>query len=269
MSNPDNAVTDTAIADGPGSPPPTKHVAIEHADWPEIAPFDYWEERYRDDRVWSGAVNPVLADVATGLPVGAALDLGCGEGADAIWLAQHGWQVTAIDISPAAIARAALAARRAGVPSERVTFRAADLSALAETEQYQLVTASFLHSPVALPREQILRTAAYHVATGGYLLITSHASLPPRPGDTDSSGSASRPGPGLDTRHDPEARHDGHQPRFLTPAEQVDELGLDAEQWAVRIAELRSREVSAPGGAAIAVDDSVVLMHRRRSQLSR
>ena len=59
--------------------------------WPQIAPVDFWEERYAGaDQVWSGKVNQVLADIASTLVPGRALDLGCGEGADVIWLAQHG-----------------------------------------------------------------------------------------------------------------------------------------------------------------------------------
>ena len=66
----------------------------------------FWEERYASaDAVWSGRVNATLAEVVSTLAVGRALDLGCGEGGDAIWLAQQGWQVTAVDVSPTAIAR--------------------------------------------------------------------------------------------------------------------------------------------------------------------
>ena len=84
--------------------------------WPEIAPVDFWEERYAGaDQVWSGKVNQVLADIAGTLVPGRALDLGCGEGADVIWLAQHGWQATGIDISATAIRHATAAAEASGV----------------------------------------------------------------------------------------------------------------------------------------------------------
>ena len=79
-------------------------------------PFDqaYWDDRYSAaDDVWSGAPNPVLVSETLGLPAGSALDIGCGEGADAIWLASRGWQVTATDFSAVALQRAAAHSRRA------------------------------------------------------------------------------------------------------------------------------------------------------------
>lgn len=67
-----------------------------------------WDAMYRSrDQVFSGAPNPVLVSEVTGLPPGQALDVGCGEGADALWLARRGWQVTAVDISQVALRRAA------------------------------------------------------------------------------------------------------------------------------------------------------------------
>ena len=67
-----------------------------------------WEEHYGEhERVWSGLVNVRLAELVEPMTPGRALDLGCGEGADAMWLAEHGWHVTAVDISQTALDRAA------------------------------------------------------------------------------------------------------------------------------------------------------------------
>ncbi len=214
----------------------------QHESWPGIAPADYWEERYAGaERVWSGRVNQVLSQVAADLTPGRALDLGCGEGADVIWLAVQGWDATGVDISPTAVARGAEAAAAAGV-SERAHFIAMDASdpvALPEGQSYDLITASFLHSLVTLPRTEILRRAAERVAPGGHLLITSHAAPPPW----------------ADLAH--------HEHRFLTADEEVAELGLDTEQWDVVIAETRERRTTAPDGRPAALDDTVVLLRRR------
>ncbi|MUN63121.1 methyltransferase domain-containing protein [Kocuria sediminis] len=214
--------------------------AQDHAAGP--APSEYWEHRYTSaERMWSGRVNQVLAEIAADLVPGRALDLGCGEGADAIWLAQHGWTATGIDISGTAIRRATEAARSAGIPADRISFVAADLSTLDEDDRYDLVTASFLHSPVALPRTEILRAAARHVAPGGHLLITGHASAP---------AWADLP--------------PAHEPRFRTPAEEVEELDLDPAQWTVRVAETRPRRIADPQGHPASIDDSVVLLQHHQ-----
>lgn len=212
--------------------------ALAPDDAAESDPSEYWERRYTAaERMWSGRVNQVLAEVAADLVPGRALDLGCGEGADAIWLAGHGWAATGIDISGTAIRRATEAARSAGIPADRISFVAADLSTLDEGDRYDLVTASFLHSPVELPRTEILRAAARHVAPGGHLLITGHASVP---------AWADLP--------------PGHEPRFRTPAEEVEDLDLDPAQWTVRVAETRPRRTTDPQGRPVSIDDSVVLL---------
>lgn len=158
-----------------------------------------------------------------------------------IWLAQHGWEAAGIDISDTAIQRAVAAARAAGVPEDRASFTTADLSALDRGDEYDLVTTSFLHSPVALPRTQILRAAAERVAPGGRLLMTAHASVP-------------------SWADLPKAL----EPRFLTPAEEIEELHLDPTQWTVRVAEIRPRQTTDPRGNPVSIDDSVVLLQRHQ-----
>ena len=209
-------------------------------------PADYWEERYAAAPVWSGRVNATLADVLADLAPGTALDLGCGEGADALWLAEHGWRVTAVDIAPSAITRATAAARAAGVGEDRVRYRVVDLAAPGDLEEaaggtVDLVTASFLHSPVELDRIAALRRAAALVAPGGRLFILTHAAPPPW-----ASG----------------LEHAGH--RFLTPQEDLAALDLDATAWTVEVAELRARAATAPDGTPAELLDGVVLLLRHR-----
>lgn len=207
---------------------------------------EFWETRYQGvDRVWSGRVNAVLADTAVTLEPGSALDLGCGEGGDAVWLAQHGWRVTGVDVSPTAVARAAQAASALGLHPESLRFEASDLATWQAPEVYDLVTASFLHSwPVLIPRTEILRRAASYVAPGGHLLVTSHAAPPPW----------------ADTSH-------AHEHIFPTPEADLADLALDADPaggtWQVVACEVRERGTTGPDGAPATLADSVVLVRRR------
>ncbi|MBW3547602.1 MAG: methyltransferase domain-containing protein [Actinobacteria bacterium] len=96
----------------------------EHAGqrWGAATQASEWDTRYRerDEAMWSGRPNGRLVSEVADLPPGRALDVGCGEGADAIWLARRGWKVTAIDISEVAVSRAREAGGRAGAAVEWV-----------------------------------------------------------------------------------------------------------------------------------------------------
>lgn len=133
-----------------------------------------WDERYGGDgHIWSGRPNAVLASEAADLTPGRAVDLGCGEGGDAIWLAERGWKVTAADFSEAGLARAAAHAVERDVVA-RVEWRQADLrSWRPEGEQWDLVTSHFLH----LLDDGMLeatRQMADAVAPGGTMLVVGH-----------------------------------------------------------------------------------------------
>ncbi|MFT0848031.1 bifunctional NAD(P)/FAD-dependent oxidoreductase/class I SAM-dependent methyltransferase [Actinomycetaceae bacterium L2_0104] len=199
-----------------------------------------WEEKYAEaESIWSGRVNKVLADIATGLEPGRALDLGCGEGGDAIWLAEQGWNVTGVDVSPTAISRAVRHARERGLDEGGYEFIAADLAHWRPEGAYDLVTSSFLHSwEVEIPREEILRGAAGFVAPGGYLLIVSHAQAP--------SWS--------DVPHD-------HHHELPTPRGDLDNLGL-GDEWETLACEMREREAIGPNGEQGTLLDGVVLVRR-------
>ncbi len=147
---------------------------MTHEITPEMFEQPSWDERYGGpDRIWSGRANAVLAAEAADLAPGRAVDLGCGEGGDAIWLAEHGWEVTGIDFSDAGLARAAAHAAERGV-ADRVQWRQADLRAWTpEGEQWDLVTSHFLH----LLDDGMLeatRAMAGAVAPGGTLLVVGH-----------------------------------------------------------------------------------------------
>jgi SAM-dependent methyltransferase len=199
----------------------------------------FWDERYAErDRIWSGEPNGVLVAEAAGLAPGRALDLGCGEGADAIWLARRGWRVTAVDISGVALGRAATAAAAEGV-AERIDWQRRDLTDWYPEAPYDLVSAHFLHSPQDLPGEKILRTAAAAVAPGGVLLVVGHAETP---------SWAPHPHPAM---------------RFPSPDEVVAGLDLPPGEWEVLLAEEYERIRPTPDGRRAPRRDSTVKVRRR------
>ncbi|WNV89211.1 class I SAM-dependent methyltransferase [Umezawaea sp. Da 62-37] len=197
----------------------------------------FWEEMYQArDRVWSGKPNGFLVDVVEPLPPGTALDLGCAEGADAVWLAKQGWKVTAVDVSPTALRRAAAAAEGLAI-----VFEQHDLGETFPEGTYDLVSAQFLQSPVEFPRERVLRQAADAVAPGGLLLIVEHASVPPWSG---MSGDV----------------------RLPTAAETLAALELADGEWTVERMDAPEREVTGPEGRTATVSDNVIAARRVNSR---
>lgn len=133
----------------------------------------HWDEMYRSrDQIFSGNPNPVLVTEITDLPPGLALDVGCGEGADAVWLAQRGWQVTAVDISEIALHRAATAATSV---NGRVAWTRADLTTTPPpADAFDLVSIHYfpLHHQ---PGHTALHGLLNAVSPGGTLLFATHA----------------------------------------------------------------------------------------------
>ncbi|HEX2247348.1 MAG TPA: class I SAM-dependent methyltransferase [Arthrobacter sp.] len=201
-------------------------------------PDDFWESFYAErDQIWSGKPNAMLVREASDLQPGTALELGCGEGADAIWLATQGWQVTGVDVSGLALERAAKHAEDAGV-AEKIQWLKQDLSGWEPDTQYDLVSAQFLHSPVELPRNSILAAAARAVAPGGALLVGGHESFP---------SWSKHPEP--------------HEP-LPTAAELAVELGLNAPDWSLETVDSVVRDITGPEGQAGTLTDSVLLARR-------
>lgn len=196
-------------------------------------PVQFWEDHYgAAPQVWSGKVNKVLSEVASTLTPGRALDLGCGEGADVNWLAGQGWQALGIDISPTAIERA----KEHAVPGAE--FLTADLTDLPAGD-FDLVSASFFHSPVELARTGILKGVLDRITPGGHLLITSHVAPPAWVQDKHA-----------------------HHGQMLSPSEELEFLEL-TDEWEVILSETRSRPITAPDGSPSSIDDGVVLVRRR------
>lgn len=134
---------------------------------------EFWEALYQRDehRIWSGNVNPNLSSEVAGLTPGRALDLGCGEGGDAIWLAKRGWTVDGADISTVALARAEEAGREAGVT---VRWLHKNILEWQPEEQYDLISAQYMHLPPKL-RADVFTAAAKAIRPGGSLLVVGHS----------------------------------------------------------------------------------------------
>jgi SAM-dependent methyltransferase len=196
---------------------------------------DFWDERYRSSgRIWSGNPNPQLVAEVTGRPPGRALDVGCGEGADAIWLAQAGWTVAGIDISGVALERAAQhASDTDAAAAARIEWCQADLLAqLPEPDSFDLVSAQFIQLPPET-RVPLFAALAAAVRDGGMLLIVGH-----HPSDLEA-GVPRPPMPEL----------------FYTPEEIA--ASLDGS-WKVRTCEARPRPATTPDGAEVTVHDAVL-----------
>jgi SAM-dependent methyltransferase len=197
----------------------------------------FWESHYQKrEQVWSGKPNAVLVDVVGSLPAGTALDLGCGEGGDAIWLAGRGWRVTAVDVSATALHRAATRAAEEGVGG-LIEFQPHDLASTFPTGTFDLVSAHYLQSPIEFPSERVLRKAAYAVAPGGLLLVVTHASAPHW------------------SWADPNTR-------FPTPEEALANLELGPQQWRIERLGAPERLATCQNGESATVTDNVIALRR-------
>ena len=204
---------------------------------PELSPTEYWEQCYsRSERVWSGKVNATMASVVSELAPGTAIDLGCGEGGDVLWLAEQGWTALGLDISATAVGRARDEAAARGLDS--ASFEAVDLDAWEpEPASVDLVTASFFQSNVALDRTAILRRAMTALRPGGRLVTVSHAAPPSWAKD--------------------------HPATMVSVQDEAAQLGGSSEEWEVELAEERPRAATAPDGSAGEHLDAVLVLRRR------
>jgi len=139
---------------------------------------DDWDERYGGDRLWSGNPNGTLVHEVSGRPPGRALDVGAGEGGDAVWLAEQGWRVTANDISQRALKRVGSEAERRGLTVELLH---ADANALDpfDTAGFDLVSAQYASIP-RTPDDRAVHNLLEAVAPGGTLLMVGHDLEPMR-----------------------------------------------------------------------------------------
>ena len=131
-----------------------------------------WNRRYEGrELIWTAEPNRFLAAEVADLSPGRALDLGAGEGRNAVWLAEQGWEVTAVDFSEVGLAKGE---RLAGERGAQVTWVVADLGEFSPpVNAFDLTVALYVHLPAAL-RRSVLARAARSVAPGGVLLVVGH-----------------------------------------------------------------------------------------------
>jgi SAM-dependent methyltransferase len=201
---------------------------------------DYWDKHWQQahgSHALGHAVppNPHLVREISGLAPGTALEAGCGEGAEAIWLGLEGWKVTAVDIAAGALERAGEHA--AGRGTDRIRWVQADLSTWQPPAAYDLVTTHYAHP--SIPQLEFYDRLGTWVAPGGTLLIVGH-------------------------RHHAHSDHGHDQPpaEASATAASITER-LDSSTWAIITADELTRIMESPGGGEVTLQDVVVRARRR------
>jgi 2-polyprenyl-3-methyl-5-hydroxy-6-metoxy-1,4-benzoquinol methylase len=193
----------------------------------------WWEQHYQEadaaGLAAGGASAQLVAEVA-GMTPGSVLDAGCGTGADAVWLARQGWQVTAVDVSETAVRRAqALAGQAEPAVSQRISWVVADLTEWSPPQRYDLVVSQYVHPD--LPFGAFVGRLAQAVAPGGTLLVVGH--------DHADSHSAA------------------HAPTTASIGKDAVVGALNPSEWEVTVAETRTRQVTR-GTSRLTMSDLVV-----------
>nr|WP_174442424.1 class I SAM-dependent methyltransferase [Demequina maris] len=227
---------------GAQAPVVTGAIAHVHPDAPSPAAVDgwdatAWEERYAShDAVWSANPNQQLVEEAARLTPGRALEVGCGEGADAVHLATLGWTVTAIDVSATAVSRGVERASRAGEDvAARLDWRVDDaLHADLPAASFDLVTTHYAHPEAGIA--VLVERLATLIAPGGTLLVVGH-----------------------DPR-DPHVLEHPKLSRLAFPAEDA-AAGL-GDGWTVEVAEMRERDGVGHDGEVMVRRDAVLRARR-------
>jgi SAM-dependent methyltransferase len=204
---------------------------------PNLDAVDFWEILYKNKSPDSnGRPSRVLERFLTNRQPGQALELGCAKGDDAVWLAQKGWHVTAVDISKTALSYAETNAQSHGV-SDRIDFQQHDLSVSFPDIRCDLVTAMFLQTPLEFPRTEVLRKAAHSLNPGGLLLIVAHGSRAPWSwAKSDKT--------------------------YLTARESLRELNLEASEWEEFHVGEEMRMAPGPDNQKATVTDAIIFLRR-------
>jgi SAM-dependent methyltransferase len=196
-----------------------------------------WDERYAGmDRVWSGNPNGQLISEVQGLRPGRALDVGCGEGADALWLAAQGWDVTALDVSKVALDRAVAQADKVGATVH--WLHAGLVEAELPPGSFDLVSAQYAVL-IKTDDNRGERALLAAVAPGGVLLVVHH--VIPKAGH-DHSHDHGQPATPAQAQPAPSFKHED----YVFPADVAALLG---DGWRMDVDETRPRHVTTGSGA--------------------
>ncbi|MFE0593345.1 class I SAM-dependent methyltransferase [Micromonospora echinospora] len=197
---------------------------------------EYWAEHY-GGRAAHGVRQPTvhLVTEVADLAPGRALDAGCGEGSDAVWLAARGWRVTAVDLAATALDRGREhAARLGGDVVDRIDWVRADLTTWTPPDVFDLVCSHYVHSTVSM--RTLVRRLAASVAPNGTLLVVGH--------------------------HPSDPHHHGQPPRAAEAQVTAEEMAAGlGPGWDVLVAGTRTR--SAGGGHGGTSRDAVLRARRR------
>ena len=197
---------------------------------------EFWNNLYKKrNKIWSGNANQPLVDVVTNLTPGTALDLGCGEGGDAVWLAKKGWHVLASDVSDVAMLRTGRLAKEHNV-EDKIDLLQCEFEINFPEGVFDLVSAQYLQSPLDLDRAKILQKAAQAVEPNGLLIIAEHASAPSW------------------------SDHKDH--KFPLLQETYDTLQLNEDEWQIIKLETPERETVSPYGEPATIKDNLIVLKR-------
>jgi SAM-dependent methyltransferase len=196
----------------------------------------WWEHHYQNTAAGPVGPSAQLAAEVVGMTPGTVLEAGCGTGADAVWLARQGWEVTAVDVSPTAVQHArTLAAKNEPDVTSHISWLVADLTGWQPPQQYDLVVSQYVH--LDMPFGDFVGRLARAVAPGGTLLIVGHE-------HADSHSAA-------------------HAPQRASIGPDAVIGALDPNQWDVAVAEARTRQVT-QGSTLLTITDMVVKADRTR-----
>ncbi len=196
----------------------------DHAFWEQL-----WSKTLREhpDKVAHRSPNAHLVAEVGGLPPGRALDAGCGHGADTLWLAAHGWHVTAVDFSASALAHGRSTAEALGGDvAERIVWVEGDLATwTAVPEHYDLVVCLYVHTAGSVG--EMVRRMASGVARGGTLFMVGHRPIDPATGAATAAAGQ------------------------VQVSVEAALAALDPRSWAVVVAEERPRTAAGTGVDAV------------------